>query len=233
MKTIDRFYKDVSVEPVKDGYAVLLDGRPVKTEAGHPFTFPNEAMAESVAGEWRSQGEKVVFETMPQMRIAAIAIDHVRPEREKVLSDLLAYAGTDLLCYRADAPEKLVRRQAEAWDPWLEWTETKFGIRPVKTRGIMPVSQPEELVQAFRQFLEEKGAFYLAGLTVATRATGSLILSLAFLEGELSQEELFQLCRLDEDWQTEQWGEVREARPHQAAIYAEIEAAGRFRIFLE
>ena len=40
-----------------------------------------------------------------------------------------AYGGTDLLCYRAEAPEELVRRQAEAWDPLLDWAADRYGAR--------------------------------------------------------------------------------------------------------
>ena len=40
-----RFFKEVSVAPAKEGFAVLLDGRPIRTPAGKALTLPTETLA--------------------------------------------------------------------------------------------------------------------------------------------------------------------------------------------
>ena len=40
-----RFYKEVAVAPRDGGFAVLLDGRPVKTPAQNGLVLPIEALA--------------------------------------------------------------------------------------------------------------------------------------------------------------------------------------------
>ena len=54
------------------------------------------------------------------------------------------------------------------------------------------------------------------------RLTGSLILGLAIINGRLSAEEAYQLCRIDEQWQLEQWGEDEEAQKVSKLKYAAI-----------
>ncbi len=44
------------------------------------------------------------------------SIDGVAPRHAAVVEDLCAYAGTDLLAYRAGDPERLVSAQAASWD---------------------------------------------------------------------------------------------------------------------
>jgi len=58
---------------------------------------------------------------MPVTRGANAALDKVSVQRAEVIEMLAAYGDTDLLCYRADAPEGLVTQQAQAWDPLLAW----------------------------------------------------------------------------------------------------------------
>ena len=111
-----RFYKQVSVE---DG-AILLDGRPVRTPARAPLVLSSPALADAVADEWRAQGEDIDPRSMPLTGLANAAIDRVAPDPAAFARPLAAYAESDLLCYRADAPEELVERQAGAWDPLLD-----------------------------------------------------------------------------------------------------------------
>ena len=55
-----RFYKDVAVTPQEGGFAILLDGRTVKTPARNILVLPTEKLASAIAAEWREQGEEVV-----------------------------------------------------------------------------------------------------------------------------------------------------------------------------
>ena len=99
-----RFYKDVDTAPEDSGVAVLLDGKPIRTPAKAKLSVPSQALAEAIAEEWRAQTERIDPETMRLTTLANSAIDGVRRHEEAVLDDLIAFAGSDLLCYRADGP---------------------------------------------------------------------------------------------------------------------------------
>ena len=49
-----RFYKDVGLGATLGGFAILLDGRPVKTPSKNGLLLPREALADRVATEWAS-----------------------------------------------------------------------------------------------------------------------------------------------------------------------------------
>ena len=119
-----RFYKNVDVVPAGGGFGVTLDGKPIKSPAKADFTLPSQALAEAIAAEWDAQADEVVPSTMPLMQLAATAIDKVAPNREVIIDTVAPYGGTDLLCYRAEAPAALAARQAAAWQPLLDWAMT-------------------------------------------------------------------------------------------------------------
>ena len=73
-----RFYQAVSVEPQEaGGYAVLLDGRPVKTPARRTLAAPTQALAQALADEWEAQREMIDPAAMPLTRLANSIIDGV------------------------------------------------------------------------------------------------------------------------------------------------------------
>ncbi len=222
-----RFGKQAEVTEAEGGHGIALDGRPVKTPAKAPLVVPTRALAEALAAEWQAQEGTVRPETMPATRAANAAIDKVRPQRAEVAALIAAYGGTDLLCYRAEAPGELVDRQAAGWDPLLDWFAQAFGVRLVVTRGVLPVAQPEALtaVGAHVGGLDE---WELAALHDLVGLTGSLVLGLAVAEGRLTAQDAWTLSRIDEDWQAEQWGADEEAQDHAALRRAALLDAARF-----
>jgi chaperone required for assembly of F1-ATPase len=241
-----RFYKSVSVtahsgsgtlaradEGVRPGvpdtthYQVLLDDRPIKTPRKRRLALPAEAIAEAVAAEWRQQRETIDPATMPLTRIANSAIDAVADHMSEVAADIAAFAASDLLCYRAEAPLELVARQRAAWDPVIAWAETALGTRLVVASGIMPVEQPPSLRTGVLRLLAGAGPFRLACLHVLTTLTGSALLALAHGAGRVSADEAWAAALIDEDWQIEQWGEDSEAAARRSFRRAELEAAAR------
>ena len=172
-----RFYKDVSIS---DGppFRILLDGRPVKTPKKRTLEVPTRPLAEAIAEEWRAQEEMVNPARMPLTRFANTAIDAVDDAREAVAAEIAAYAGRDLLCYRAEAPEKLTRLQAKHWDPVIAASEAALGAPLKVVSGVMPVEQPDETLAAVAAALTPHDAFRLAGLHVLTTLMGSAFLTL-------------------------------------------------------
>jgi chaperone required for assembly of F1-ATPase len=226
---VKRFYKEVAASAAADGgYTVLLDGKAVKTLKRAVLTLRNLPLAEAIAGEWRAQGETLDTQTMPLTRLAFAAIDVVTPERERVTEQVLKYAESDLLSYRAEDPPELVVRQAHLWDPLLDWAAETYGARLKVGSGIPHVPQPPEAIAELKQAIARYDEFELAGLHTATTITGSLILALAFAEEEASAEEAFAAATLDEIFQAEKWGRDTEAEKRRRHLLFELTAVERF-----
>lgn len=202
-----RFYKDVTVA---DG-AILLDGRPVKTPARAPLVLPTPKLAEAVAAEWRAQGEEIDPRTMRLTGLSNAAIDRVAPDTAAFIRPLAAYAESDLLCYRADAPAELIARQADAWNPLLDWARARFDVAFTVTSGIVHAAQPQATIVRLSEALAAYDAFHLAGLAPIITIGGSLVTALALAEGEIDPDSAFDLTHLDELWQARRWGEDKMA----------------------
>ncbi len=130
--------------------ASLLDGRPVKTPARRPLAAPTRALAEAIAAEWEAQRDVIDPAKMPLTRLANSIIDGVADAPAAVAADAGKYLASDLVCYRAEAPEGLVARQAGAWDPVLAWARDTLGARFVLAQGMTYVAQPEAALAAAR-----------------------------------------------------------------------------------
>jgi chaperone required for assembly of F1-ATPase len=223
-----RFYKDVAIEDGGgEGAALLLDGKHVRTPGKAPFRLPTRALAEAVAEEWCAQGERIDPSTMPLTRLANNAIDGVSGHEQAVVDDIVAHAGSDLLCYRAQGPEALVEAQATHWDPVLAWAKTALGAPLFLAQGIVHVAQPPASLDRLKETLAGRDAFGLAALHVMTALTGSALLALAVAERRLTPEEAWAASHVDEDWQISQWGEDAEAAERRKNRWRDFEAATR------
>ena len=223
-----RFYKIAAVESGGNGHFITLDGRRVRTPAGAPLFLPARALARAVATEWNTQEETIVSERMPLMSLSATAIDWVIPNFGDVAAAMAGYAGSDLLCYRAGSPPELAVRQAEGWDPILNWASVRYDARFEVTAGIMPVDQPEETCARFRTVAAGMDPFTLTAAHVLTMVLGSFLLALAVLERVRAPTDAFALSRLDETYQEEFWGIDEEATARRDRLSAEVANAQRF-----
>jgi chaperone required for assembly of F1-ATPase len=208
-----RFYSEVSLGEAPGGWHVLLDGRPVRT--------PQRA-------EWRTQGDELRLYDMRLTRLANTAIDAVATNIAAVTEDILAYAKRDLICYRAEAPERLVARQQQLWDPLIAWAGERYGARLEATTGIMPIDQTPQTLAALRAAFSAYDAFGLTALHVITTLTGSAVLALAHASGRLSLDESWAAAHVDEDFQIEAWGEDTEAAARREARFTEMRAASDY-----
>jgi len=207
-----RFWKNAEVVAVGGGFTVHLDGRTIKTPAKALLEVPTRALADLIAAEWQAQGERIAPETMPATRAANAAIDKVRGQFAEVAALVAAYGETDLLCYRAEGPAGLRARQDAAWDPLLNWSADRFGLRWVVVTGVMPQPQPPETLAVLDAHVARLSPFALTAFHDLVAMSGSLVIGLAVTEGRDTPEALWQLSRIDEDWQIEQWGGDDEAR---------------------
>jgi chaperone required for assembly of F1-ATPase len=226
-----RFYKAAHAEERDGAFALLLDGRPARTPGGNRLALPTLAAAEALAAEWAAQVEVLDPNEMPLTRIVNSAIDGVALEIEATARAICDYAGTDLVCYRAGEPEKLVRAQAAAWDKVLDFARERLGARFICSEGVMFVEQPEPAREALRNAVQSfaerapKAPFLLAALHVMTTLTGSALLALAVVCQEMTAEEAWAAAHVDEDFQIEIWGADEEAMARRAKRWREMEAA--------
>jgi len=222
-----RFWTAVDVAAGEGGWAVRLDGRAPKTPAGARLVLPTEAVAGLVAGEWAAQGEHLDPVTMPATRLASTAIDRVSRAREPVADEIAAFAGSDLLCYLADAPASLVEQQAREWGPWRDWARG-LGVPLEACEGVVHRPQDPAAVARVRDLALALDDFALTGLATAVPLLGSAILGLAVQRGALSGDAAFDLSRLDEAFQESRWGVDEEAAARTAARRAEAQLLERW-----
>jgi chaperone required for assembly of F1-ATPase len=219
-----RFYETVTLRDRSEGVAVELDGRPVRTPARRLLAFPNAAVAELAAAEWRDQVDVVAPAKMPLARLANAVIDAVADKPDAVAGEIARYLASDLLVYRAEGPERLVARQSALWDPVLAWARDAHGARFVLVEGVVFARQPERAIAAMRTLLPRR-PWRLGALHVVTTLTGSALLALALAEGVVTAEEAWRAGHLDEDWNMELWGPDDEALARRAVRRAEYDAA--------
>lgn len=222
------FWSEVATRQDDGGWSVLLDGRILKTPAKAPLALPTAALADLVAEEWRAQKDHIDPTTMPATRMANSAVDKVMHQHQAVADHLAAYAETDLLCHRADSPEALVQRQTKSWDPLLNWAKETYGAQLFAGVGVMPVEQNAESLDRLRSAVRGFDAFGLAALSDLVSLSGSLIIGLAVSRSELIPEHAWELSRIDEQFQLEQWGEDEEAAAVAARKRADFLLAHRF-----
>lgn len=222
-----RFYKTAGIAREGDGFAVQLDGRPIRTPARRLMAMPTEALARLVADEWDAQGEDVDRMAMPLNRMCGTAIDDLAGKRAGTVRAIAAYGETDMICYWADDPQKLVEKQQATWRPLLDWAEQRFDLRLQAAASVLPIAQPPGTVQRLHRIADTYDNFRLVGLSVAAGNAASVVIGLALVERRLSGAEAFEAAQLDESFQIAEWGLDDEAEHRRATQKAEFESVER------
>ncbi len=226
-----RFYEEVTTEARDGAFVLLLDGRPAKTPAKNILAVPTRGAGEALAAEWARQAEIIDPADMPLTRLVNSAIDGVARDLTATAAEIVKYAGSDLVCYRAGEPEALVAAQSAAWDPYLAFARDKLGARLVCAVGVMFVEQPEPARVALREAVDRlltpcpAAAFRAAALHVMTTLTGSTLIALRVAHGEVDASAAWTAAHVDEDFEMELWGEDAEALLRKARRFREMEAA--------
>jgi chaperone required for assembly of F1-ATPase len=225
---VRRWYRSADAVPADGGFAIVLDGKPLHTPARAPVVLPTRALADAVAAEWGAQGDAIRLPEMRLTRMAATALDQIRPDPTHAIAQIAEYATTDLLCHRAEAPEDLRRRQEALWQPVLDWAVLRYDAPLRVVAGVMPGRQSAQALAAIRTAVAAYDAMHLAGLLVATTGMGSVLLALALAERHIDVERAWAAAELDEAYQREKWGEDPLAARRRAEIETDLRAAARF-----
>jgi chaperone required for assembly of F1-ATPase len=216
---VKRFWKTVTV----DNGTILLDGRLVKTPGRITLRLPTPQLTDAVADEWREVGDAIKPQDMPLTGLANAAV-----ERAPAAETLAVYGETDLLCYRAENPPELAAREAEVWDPLLDWARARFDIAFMVTAGIVHKAQPPATVARLAKAVAAYDDFHRTALSSLVTIGGSLVVALMLAEGAITPDAAFDACHLDELWQAELWGEDWMATDARALRRADFSNAARF-----
>jgi len=221
-----RFYKKVSLLTADNGCTITLDDKPVKTPGGNLLIVSGERIGKLIVEEWQGQEEFIEPLSMPITRLVNAAIDGVSVGSEAVKEDIVRFAGSDLLCYRAENPVELVERQASNWDPLLVWVNTCLDAGFLVQRGIVHIDQPPATIAAFSAHVKMiDDPARLAALHSITALCGSAIIAIAIYNRQISANDAWKAAHVDEDWQVSQWGEDEESSAFRSARRVEFDAA--------
>ncbi len=227
-----RFWDAAVVQPTETGHTILLDGKPMRLPGGSPLTVRSARLAQAIAAEWQAagagKGGEMSFKDTPLTRLAGTALERIAPDPAPTVDAIARYGETDLLCYRAETPRKLVHRQHQQWQPWLDWAALTYDAPLRVVTGVGYVKQHHDSVAALRRAVAALDVDTLAGLGIAVPALGSLVLGLALAAGELEPNAAHALGALDELFQAEQWGEDNEAVDRRASMLADVVLAARY-----
>jgi chaperone required for assembly of F1-ATPase len=229
---VKRFWDIAAVERTDQGHRILLDGKPMRLPSGTPLTVGPAPLARAIAEEWQQaggeKGGEMTFKDTPLTRLTGTALERIAPDPAPTVDAIARYGETDLLCYRAETPQKLVQRQHQQWQPWLDWAALTYDAPLRVATGVCYVKQHHNTIAALRAAVSALDIHRLAALGIAVPALGSLILGLALAAGEMDAETAYTLGALDELFQAEQWGEDYEAADRRTSMLADIVLAARY-----
>ncbi|MEM1132959.1 MAG: ATP12 family protein [Pseudomonadota bacterium] len=206
-----RFYKEVSLGESDGDYAILLDGRAVKTPLKRALSVPSQRLAELVAEEWQAQQDFIEPQTMVLTGFCNAAIDHIADHRAEVISAIVGFAETDTLSYRDDPDAPLFARQQAVWEPIIRDLEAAHGVEWARISGVMPQPQSPDVLALAQAVVTDDDAFRLTAFSQIVELTGSFALALALREARQTADAVWDAAFLEQLWQAEQWGEDAEA----------------------
>ncbi|MEM7226623.1 MAG: ATP12 family protein [Pseudomonadota bacterium] len=224
LKPVKRLYKEARAVDAGEHFAVHLDDRPLRTPAGAHLLVPSQGLARAIAEEWAAQEETIAPHAMPLTGLACTALDLVAARRAAVIEELADYGATDAICYRADRPPELVARQDAVWQPLVHWAADRYDARLEITTSILAAAQPEDTLEALKGAVAGHGDLPLAALATAVKASGSLVVGLALVEGRLDHEGAFQAGELHETYQIDTWGEDPEETKRREGVRRDLAA---------
>jgi chaperone required for assembly of F1-ATPase len=229
---VKRFWETAAVGRTEQGHTILLDGKPMRLPSGAPLVVGPARLAGAIAEEWQTaggaNGGEMSFKDTPLTRLAGTALERIAPDPAPTIDAIARYGETDLLCYRAETPQKLVQRQHLQWQSWLDWAALAYDAPLRITTGVAYVKQHRDAIAALRRAVAALDIDAIAGLGIAVPALGSLVLGLALAAGEIDADTAYRLGALDELFQAEQWGDDYEAVDRRTSMLADIVLAARY-----
>ncbi len=195
-----------SVHHDERGFTVYRDDAPLQTPRTLSVTVAQKKVADAIVEECHTQGEKLDLRKMPMTQMTLTALDIATHHRQEVIDGIMRHGESELLCQRAEGPDDLVLKQHEVWQPFLDWSYSRFNAEFNVGAGIIPIQQEVEALAAIRSFVETLDAFRLIGVSEAVGISGSLVLGLALATNHADVETIFAAAECDALWQAKKWG---------------------------
>jgi chaperone required for assembly of F1-ATPase len=165
---------------------------------------------------------------MPLTKLANTALDRAIPEKSKIAAEILEFAGSDMICYRAESPAGLVRRQLTHWDPIIAWARKDLGAGFETVSSIIHRRQSPAALQALNAAIMSLNSFSFVAVHNLTTLTGSALLATMLATGKIQADAAWLAANVDEDWQIATWGEDAEAMARRARRLEEFSASVKF-----
>lgn len=222
------YYRMVSIVEREHGFVITINNQFLFTPGGKLFIVPNYALATAIAVEWQFQENRFLNTGLSLTQLVNTAIDRGRLLQKRGFSALLTFVATDLVCYRAPTPQRLIERQQIFWQPLLDWVATHYRASLEVTVGVMPIVQPEPAITALQLALEELDVLRLVAIYGVANVCGSLVIALALVEGIINVDTAFASAQLDLLFQMEQWGVDTAIVTRHESIHSELRVLKRF-----
>lgn len=228
-----RFYKEAVYCDDAGAYLIKLDDRTINTPANNVLISHSEALAKEICAEWNAQDENVVPDSMPITQYCYTALDYIPKHKAEIITTVLNFLDTDLVCYRTDDPADLVAKQSEAWDLFIDWFEGKFNHKLETTTGLAALSHPQNVHDNVAVHVNGLDNEHLTILQSLTAACGSLVMALCFVDGQASVEQMFNAAFVEELHQGSIYDEDRYGvdptqEKQRAKLKSDLEAARRY-----
>lgn len=220
-----RFYKEASVGERDGSFAILLDGKNIKTPGKVNVVVPSEELANLVAKEWAAQEKEIDPATMPLTRLVNTIVERGNEALDDVKAEIVKFAGNDLLVYRADSPQELVDLQTKHWGGALEAFSKRYDVSFNAITGVMHQDQPAEVQARIGEIIAHYSDFEACSTMSITSITGSAVLAIGLKEGLFTPAQVLETAYVDEDYQAQHWGEDAEATRMRAFKRQDFDAA--------
>tara|TARA_B100000989_G_scaffold261113_1_gene211995 strand:- start:132 stop:830 length:699 start_codon:yes stop_codon:yes gene_type:complete len=218
-----KFWKRVQVKKKSsNSYEILLDNNSLKTPMKKELIIQNLKIAQEIHKEWNQDKNILDTDAMIFYGIISTSIDKISNNRILYINDILNFIDTDLICYRAEKPNDLVKWQSKNWNPILLKVEKYINHKIDVFTGIMPSKQNNVIKFKINKILTKLSDLEIIALHRITNITGSAFLSLCILNNDIVKEKVFDLAYLDELWQAENWGHEEEASNNREKINIEL-----------
>ena len=216
----------VAVEEQPSGYAVLLDGRPVRTPARADACG---AHADSWRRRWRTNGtaQREVIDPAGDAAHAARQRHHRRrrrcARRGAGRGRQYFWPPTCLLSRRQSGRAGRAPGAALGSVDRLGARRARRALRTGRGHDVRHAAGRGAGRRRAAPFPTSPGQ--LGAVSAITSLTGSALIALALAQGHLSAEDAWAAAHVDEDWNMHQWGRDEQALERRAAREAEMQAA--------
>ncbi len=200
---------DISILFKENYFNIYLGKQVLKSKENNFFNFTNKNLAILLKNDIKEFGKNIDLNKILYFEIFSLAIDKIQNDKKNYIKEICNYASTDLICYRAESPEDLIKLQNDFWDPVLN-DLGEINLKFNKFYGLMPKYQPKMSILNLQKRLNKLNHFELSCIFKITKISTSILLSYSLYKNLIDERYFFKCAFLDEIWQSIQWGKIND-----------------------